>query len=59
MAIAGAPAVCAVVGLPQLRDIADGHAHALLVDGDEVAYAARVQGAIDGHWPGSTRMHRG
>jgi hypothetical protein len=50
MAIGGALAVCAVVGLPQLRYIADGHVHALLVDGDEVAYAARVQEAIDGHW---------
>lgn len=50
MAIGGALAVCAVVGLPQLRYIADGHVHALLVDGDEFAYAARVQEAIDGHW---------
>lgn len=49
-ALAGAVAVCAVVGLPQARYIVDGHSHALLVDGDEVCYAAKVQEAIDGHW---------
>lgn len=42
--------VSVVFGLPQIRYFADGHLHAVIQDGDEMSYAAKVRDAIDGHW---------